>query len=881
MRTRVLALAAVVLFAAALPLSATSSGQPALAQSGFADVAGNAHVVNIEAIAEAGITAGCVPDGSLYCPDGRVTRAQMATFLARALGLQLAADEGGAQRFTDVSGTHAESISAVADAGITLGCSADGRRFCPDAVVTRAQMASFLARALGLADSPNPFSDATGNIHGGAIGAVAAQGITAGCDSAGTRYCPDDPVRRDQMASFLARALGLGEDPGPDPQPPPDPATTPVPELNRQLVDFGSLAVGAGASPTETVELTNGGHGSLLVEAVRITGGNAAHFAIVSDTGETALQPDATRSIGLQWDPASTTPVTQTATLVVETGAGTVEADLVGTATDEPAANRVPAVVNPGTQSGDVGDSVGLQISASDGDGDPLTFSADGLPDGLGISDSGYVSGTLGESGTWNPVIRASDGTDEGTATFTWQVAGTTPPPAEFDLSLDRFYVSQAVPAADSAQSSGDRVDVIAGRDGLARVFVSANESNDVAPTVTLFWQSGSGSGSVVLSGPGAVPTSPSESTLGDTFTALLDGSVITSDVEVYVEVDPNDAIDEADETNNRYPASGWLDLDAVTVPTLEVTLVPITYLGDTPDLSDPESWLDETLRLLPVAGYDVIVRSDPLVVSDSTFDWSAALGDVYDLRTEDGSSRLYHGIVDPQYSAGIAGIGYIGAPAAVSWSNPGADGVVAHEIGHNLTLEHAPCGTTGDGSFPYGDGSTGVWGYDIVAGTLKDPSTYYDFMSYCGPEWISDYHFQKALDFRVSPSGYSIEVATDQATLMISGTVDASGAVSLAPPATVDAPAALPQVGPYTLTARDANGAVMLSVSFSAHSAEVLEIVGGQPAPPSIDEAEIPAAFSFGIPIDRASIDSIASIEVAHAGSVRLRMDVAQVPAR
>jgi hypothetical protein len=38
-------------------------------------------------------------------------------------------------------------IRAVADAGITQGCG-DGSRFCPEAPIGRAQMATFLARAV-------------------------------------------------------------------------------------------------------------------------------------------------------------------------------------------------------------------------------------------------------------------------------------------------------------------------------------------------------------------------------------------------------------------------------------------------------------------------------------------------------------------------------------------------------------------------------------------------------------------------------------------------------------------------------------------------------------------------------------------------------------
>jgi hypothetical protein len=70
----------------------------------------------------------------------------MASFLTRGLALPIPTDF---EPFTDVpDGPHSDAIAALAAAGVTGGCSADGTRFCPDAPVTRAQMATFLRNAL-------------------------------------------------------------------------------------------------------------------------------------------------------------------------------------------------------------------------------------------------------------------------------------------------------------------------------------------------------------------------------------------------------------------------------------------------------------------------------------------------------------------------------------------------------------------------------------------------------------------------------------------------------------------------------------------------------------------------------------------------------------
>ena len=167
----------------------------------FSDDDGSTHEANIEIIAAEGITQGC--GGTRFCPADLVTRGQMASFLARMLGLSPSATD----HFSDDNGsTHEANINAIADAGITLGVGAG--RYDPQASVARGQMASFLARALDLAATGTDyFTDDDGSGHEDNINTIRAAGITEGCDASPTSYCPDDPVRRDQMASFLARSL--------------------------------------------------------------------------------------------------------------------------------------------------------------------------------------------------------------------------------------------------------------------------------------------------------------------------------------------------------------------------------------------------------------------------------------------------------------------------------------------------------------------------------------------------------------------------------------------------------------------------------------------------------------------------------------------------
>ena len=153
----------------------------------------------IEWLLSTEITVGC--GNSLFCPTRSVTRGQMASFLARALNLPVAAID----YFADDSGSIYEAdINRVAAAGITSGCATAS--YCPAAVTSRAQMATFLSRSLRLPGSPiDYFNDDTGSVHEGDINAVALAGITFGCTDAA--FCPSATVTREQMAAFLHRTF--------------------------------------------------------------------------------------------------------------------------------------------------------------------------------------------------------------------------------------------------------------------------------------------------------------------------------------------------------------------------------------------------------------------------------------------------------------------------------------------------------------------------------------------------------------------------------------------------------------------------------------------------------------------------------------------------
>ncbi|HUE99836.1 MAG TPA: S-layer homology domain-containing protein [Anaerolineales bacterium] len=171
----------------------------------------------VERLYESGITGGCGVNPFNYCPEAAVTRAQMAVFLLRGMhgSSYNPPAVGGSTGFGDVPPSYWAGawIKQLAAEGITGGCG--NGNYCPEAPVTRAQMAIFLLRSKYGAGYTPPevvgstgFGDVQPDYWAAAwIKQLVTEGITAGC-GAGT-YCPESPVTRAQMAVFLVRTFSL------------------------------------------------------------------------------------------------------------------------------------------------------------------------------------------------------------------------------------------------------------------------------------------------------------------------------------------------------------------------------------------------------------------------------------------------------------------------------------------------------------------------------------------------------------------------------------------------------------------------------------------------------------------------------------------------
>ena len=151
----------------------------------------------------------------------------------------------------------------------------------------------------------------------------------------------------------------------------------------------------------------------------------------------------------------------------------------------------------------------------------------------------------------------------------------------------------------------------------------------------------------------------------------------------------------------------------------------------------------------------------------------------------------------------------------------------LAHEVGHNLSLRHAPCGDPDgvDPDFPYPDGSIGVWGYDFRNGSTVPPELTKDIMSYCGTlPWLSDYFFQQVIDHRaglaagVANAGLAASSLPSDMLVLWGGMVDEE--LWIEPVFSMKAAARLPdKQGPYRIRATGSDGEPLFSLDFTPTS--------------------------------------------------------------
>ena len=348
------------------------------------------------------------------------------------------------------------------------------------------------------------------------------------------------------------------------------------------------------------------------------------------------------------------------------------------------------------------------------------------------------------------------------------------------------------------------------------------------------------------------LPIENRRSTVSDTglrttsTTFLVDGALLHDVAKIRFASDPRLDAD------SDYADTIDITVEATALPPLRITFIPIQHASSEPAIRETDRYMTAIHDFFPLAVYRATVGPRLRFTGQTFTPRDAAQEVLHRWYTEADNSEYYHGIFN--WTNGKCGYAFTTAHVAVSAaidSLPNripCPNIHAHEFGHNLTLRHAPCGNPSDldADFPYPNAGIGPRrGWLLSERRFVAPSDHYDIMSYCNPNFVSDYHYDKAFRYvarmatnsspsrraplahlidnaRQSAAATNMFTAPDHPSLAVSGRIRSNGSfadVRLNPSRMPPIPP--PQSSPFTLEVHDADRRVLHAEPLLVHSGD------------------------------------------------------------
>jgi hypothetical protein len=366
-----------------------------------------------------------------------------------------------------------------------------------------------------------------------------------------------------------------------------------------------------------------------------------------------------------------------------------------------------------------------------------------------------------------------------------------------FDLAITNIEMTQSV------QTLTNNVPLVAQRHALVRVYAQTVEGTSPPNVVVTLEGIRNGvSLGLLTANPRPIPANPSQADLASTVNFVLPPAWRTGAVTLIARIE----ISDANPGNNVRQHVATFN----NVPQLRVFIVPINYThqgSNAPGFYPAQSvdyisnWIQ---RAFPVHNVQITMR-DPYNFTgnlQTENGWRDLLWAMTFLKQADGYSEhspiFYYGFVPINngstqwFTSGIAGIGWVSPSNQAHRESVGLNlgqndntGILAaHEFGHNMTRKHAPCGNPADvdPNYPYTGASIGQFGYDIGVNALRNPATYKDVMSYCSPEWVSDYTYNGLYNDQMLKGNWPDQAETTSQQLLIRANLDETGVVEMRP---------------------------------------------------------------------------------------------------
>jgi hypothetical protein len=433
--------------------------------------------------------------------------------------------------------------------------------------------------------------------------------------------------------------------------------------------------------------------------------------------------------------------------------------------------------------------------------------------------------------------------------------------PGQLAIRVEGIQLSQSVQRPDGS------VPMVRGRDGFLRIFVTADQINyfEAGLRVRLFHGATEVRSWKLTAPTESIPTILAEEQLTSTWNLPIPGTLIQPGLAVLVDADPDGALPVTPASRLVYPESGIpAPVEVRELPPLRLQLIPITdAYGSTGNVGEhnKQMYVDALVRMFPIDQLEVTVREPFVSIYPAEFldDWLGMLFQLSAMRAAEGSSDYYYGVVR-RARGNLQGVGFLGYPTAMGFDVlPEAAFTLAHELGHNFNQLHAPCGNPGfvDPGYPYKDGEIGVYGLDVAAEQLIQP-VIPDIMGYCQPRWVSDYTYERILEYRLSDEYGDEQPAPAEPSLLVWGRVSENG-IHLEPAFEVNASPQLPRDrGSFTIEGRSRAGSILFSHSFSPMAAG--------------HGASSDRFFVFVVPLSNAAAGELGSLHARGEGREALR---------
>ncbi len=461
--------------------------------------------------------------------------------------------------------------------------------------------------------------------------------------------------------------------------------------------------------------------------------------------------------------------------------------------------------------------------------------------------------------------------------------------PSANDFSIVGAQFTQAI------QASGGTIPILLnGNAAAVNVLIRAAQTvTNPAPmqvVLRLFEANGSPIRTDTVNTIGALSASPSYAAPSAQF--LVPASVLRTGMRWQLEADPRRLTNDDDRTNNLFPQTGTNSLVTTTVPALKVRFLPIVLASHgNSTVAVTAAQMPEYLRTLrsvhPLGVVTATIGTSfttaasfgtPPQGGQQGF-WTQLLSELDLARVTDPGDPEVHwfGLMRPPAgfnNTTFGGFAYITSSAtstgastrtalavAPGWFNNVSQSreLIAHELGHNFTRRHAPCGSPAspDPVFPQSNGTIGIPGHDVfswASGTTStaitmDASTG-DVMGYCSPAWVSVYTYLAVMTARgTGPVTAQAQAVARTRVLIVRGHITDDRNIQLEPAFVLDGrPTGPERLGRYRLEGRDAAGRILFTRDFE---------------PAEIDHAPNTRAFTFAIEATPELESALASVDV------------------